>query len=366
MCNTTQPLAMRARQGGSATLVVALILLIVTSMITLYGARNSLMEQRISSNDYRAARLAEASDAGLDHGIAWLATNANSIGWVAETTAPYNVGYERSQNSITTALGSQHGASIFFRRLTDDSRRLSVVSTASEKDADGNPTSVARTTTTEVIMKTLLAKTPETAITVDGCMSNIVGTPSASNIDMVDGPLVATSQDLSSTPGCIDTGNLNSSAGDQPITGNSMIDEAFAPGTLWDSTFGITKAEMQDLAAAQAASIPNVADRTIIWYNGTTKWQTNIGTATNPAILVISNCAALGAVIYGIVYYEGTCSDQGWGNSTVYGSIIGDGSILKLNANAYIEFSKSYLDSFKNQTFGVAARVPGSWMDDNV
>ncbi len=354
------------RQRGSATLVVALILLIVTSMITLYGARSSLMEQRISSNDYRASRLAEVADAGIDHGIAWLATNSNNVAWLVETAAPYNVGYERSQNTLSADLGSDHGASVFFRRPTDDSRRMQVVSTANEKDADGNPTGVARTSTTEVIMKMLVAKQPVTALTVDGCMSNIVGTPSASNIDMVDGPLIATSQDLSSTPGCIDTGHLNNKVGDQPLTANSYIDEAFPAGTLWDTTFGITKAEMQAMAAVQAASIPSVADRTIIWYNGTTKWQTNVGSATKPAILVISNCAALGAVIYGIVYYEGTCSDQGWGNSTVYGSIIGDGSILKLNANADIEFSKAYLDPLKNQSFGVSARVPGSWMDDNV
>ena len=236
-------------QRGAATLVVALILLIVTSVITVYGARNSLMEQRITANDYRAVRLAEAAEAGLDYGITWLAGNASSLVWVNETTVPYNVGYQKSSNTITTNLGTTHGLSVFFRRLTNDSRRLQVVATAYEKDANGVNTSVSRTSTTSVLPKTL-ASSPTAPLVVDPCLGDVQGNPKLVNLDNANGPLIATSAAAAAVSGCVNLGNYNKNPSDPPISPSSIIPNAFTTGTLWDRTFGITQAEMQAAAAA--------------------------------------------------------------------------------------------------------------------
>jgi len=61
-----------SRQHGSATLVVSLILLIASTMMVLYTARSSFVEQRVSANEIRAKQAFAAAQAGHDHALAYM------------------------------------------------------------------------------------------------------------------------------------------------------------------------------------------------------------------------------------------------------------------------------------------------------
>lgn len=65
----------RSHQSGVVTLAVGILLLLLITMVTLYGARVGLMEQRISGNEYRAKLVHGAAEAGRNNAIEFI--NAN-------------------------------------------------------------------------------------------------------------------------------------------------------------------------------------------------------------------------------------------------------------------------------------------------
>ncbi len=71
-------------QRGYATLVVSLILLVAITLITLYGARTSLMTQRILGNDKRATESFVEAERGLDEGAMFISRNIRDLSnaWV--------------------------------------------------------------------------------------------------------------------------------------------------------------------------------------------------------------------------------------------------------------------------------------------
>jgi len=59
-------------QRGVASLVIAIILLVAITLVTLYTARTAVMEQRISANEIRAKAALEAAQAGLDYAVDYM------------------------------------------------------------------------------------------------------------------------------------------------------------------------------------------------------------------------------------------------------------------------------------------------------
>lgn len=62
-------------QRGVVTLAVGILLLLLITLVTLYGARIGLMEQRISGNEYRAKLAHGAAEAGRNNAVEFI--NAN-------------------------------------------------------------------------------------------------------------------------------------------------------------------------------------------------------------------------------------------------------------------------------------------------
>ncbi len=63
------------RQRGMATLVVAIILLLAMTMMTFFGVRVGVTEQRIAANDMRAKQAMAVAEALVENGIAFLENN---------------------------------------------------------------------------------------------------------------------------------------------------------------------------------------------------------------------------------------------------------------------------------------------------
>lgn len=62
-------------ERGVVTLAVGILLLLLITLVTLYGARVGLVEQRISSNEYRAKLVHGAAEAGRNNAVEFI--NAN-------------------------------------------------------------------------------------------------------------------------------------------------------------------------------------------------------------------------------------------------------------------------------------------------
>lgn len=100
--NTMQICAPR-RQRGVATLLIALVLLAILTVITVFAANYGLFEQRTSGNEYRYKLAFQTAEAGLGQGVEYLKANTAVLvsdvsgGWLfpgsekwtpCDTTAP--------------------------------------------------------------------------------------------------------------------------------------------------------------------------------------------------------------------------------------------------------------------------------------
>jgi|GEM_PF-1289912 len=80
-------------QRGIATLAIGIILLILITLVSLYGMRVTILEQRVSANDYRSHEAYGAAQAGLSYGMELakgnegLLRSTSTNGWLASANA---------------------------------------------------------------------------------------------------------------------------------------------------------------------------------------------------------------------------------------------------------------------------------------
>lgn len=105
-------------QKGVASLVVAVVILVTVTFVTFYTSRAVLMEQKISTNDYRSRMAFEAAQAGIDATMnalnqGWLLgpdANGDNLPDVVTTNVvfdPQNDGVANNTNTTTLANGSK-------------------------------------------------------------------------------------------------------------------------------------------------------------------------------------------------------------------------------------------------------------------
>src|SRR5665647_1995751 len=68
-----------SRQTGMATLVTSLVIMILATILVMAVSKTTLMEQRISSNEIRSRQAAEAAEAGINYGVAYVMQTDASI-----------------------------------------------------------------------------------------------------------------------------------------------------------------------------------------------------------------------------------------------------------------------------------------------
>lgn len=75
---------LQRNQSGAVTLLVAVVLLIVITLVSIYAAKVGLLDQKISGNDFRAKSAFSAAQAGLDYGEVYIQENVTNF--VSDTT----------------------------------------------------------------------------------------------------------------------------------------------------------------------------------------------------------------------------------------------------------------------------------------
>lgn len=93
----------RRRQRGVSTLLIAMLLLVILTIVTVFSVRIGLSEQRVSSNEYRQKMVFQIAESGLSLGVEYLKQNTDKLvssttgGWLFEgywqpCTAPFEGG----------------------------------------------------------------------------------------------------------------------------------------------------------------------------------------------------------------------------------------------------------------------------------
>ncbi len=356
------------RQRGLATIVVALVLLVGISIVSLFANRVTLFDLRMADNQYKAGKAFQAAEAGLERAIArmqdkaWRDANfidGNSDGVMPDAPATETLGTDQTHRVTFTRLGGDN------KTLRIDSRGCSDACSPCTASCAGNAL-VAHI----LQFKPSLAGVPSAPMTAKGNVqtggnADIVNTdPSTNGLTVLAGgnTLSVGSATLTSLPGT----PPGASVAMNDTTLSSLSDDQF-----FMEFFGDTKANVQ--AAAHQVTCSGVCNASlsgqtgkVIYVTGNTQISSNItiGSTASPVILIVDGTLHItgNVEIYGIVYCTAIIWDNtGMGTVNIHGGAVAEGSFTG-NGTPTITYDKTVMDNL-HDALGTYAKVIGSWRD---
>lgn len=353
-------------QRGFTTLTIGLIILFAASLASFALVKSSRMEQRISVNDLRAKEVRHAADSALDFGIAWYTENSPSwtVSGSVETASP-----TIAMPTISSSNTDIYSAVIRYQRATAEPNYILVTAVVSATSEANITAQVQRYIYTNSLLTNPGTTGPP--MMIDGCFDDAKGNPdiypagydSGSGAGPY-GDAIVTSQSATESDGssCVELGHLD-------VHGGGIATSDFT-GDIWDSLFSVSRSGMKAIADQEVADGVADADRTVVWVTSTSNYHTSWGSATSPVIVVfdaVANCPKINGnpTFYGVVFIDSDCAgSNGWGGTTVYGTVGVNGGISKMTANTEIydwsEVSNGDTGGLKTET---APQFPGIWKD---
>lgn len=311
-------------QHGAATLVVCLALVIACTALAISLAHTTTMERRMARNTLLAKQAQEAAIAGLNFGNAWLKRQRPD--WLVMAGGREVATPDDNPPALQSRTGDAFAVNLTFERDALWQGYILVRATASPASA----VEIEARASQYVRPTSVLTVAGETAppLIVDGC-ADLSG---ASDLYPADadttyaGAAVATS-DLAA---CIH-------AGGSSLHGGTVQGEAFAVGDLWGYLFTVDRAELESLAAEQAALELPANLRDYWWVSAgdlsAGEWRHSLGSLQRPVVLVVPaelGCPRFsgGAQIVGLVFIEADCTGApAWGDVRIHGSLTVAGGV---------------------------------------
>ena len=216
-------------QKGAATLLIAVVLLFILTLITIFAARVGLQDQRISGNDYRAKAAFSAAQAGLDYGEAFIQNNVGTF-MAALTTCPDLVTFPCNFADATTwqynnvasgALVSLDTYNVGY--LLDPSDYMTIVATGTSADTTGN--AVLRE---QVSIRSVLNNGPIPPVMA-------VGVEAGGSFTVIGNPNMATSDVFTTASGDSQSGQLFSTWSNDPQDLGGSLQTCY-PGDFQDGS----------------------------------------------------------------------------------------------------------------------------------
>lgn len=405
--------AIPAKEHGVSTLFITLILLLLSSLVVFYTARNAINEQRLSANEVRTKQAHDAASAGLDYALAYFAKGLNINAFPTGAQLYSNTSrpsyYQSAFCSLATygAIGTNppvcptdHGSALTCTAPTTTELRTPVVVSCGWSDDDkavirmvakgaGTP-SLAGSITAPVVTSGVSNLLTGGASVLNyfndltvwaGGMVPIQSNTGKTFVRNLSTDPSATSPDFRNTgnsPGCNNPPSHYTCSTDGNNLGPDVIVNDTALSSLTPSDFfanfmgkepvpyrdtvATYKVDLNNtLTGEDSTSIGSITGKTdsVIWVEGNASGLGDIGTADHPVVLVVNGDLNFTAspVINGMVFVTGQVT--GNGTPTIYGSLIAGSA--NLTGNAKIIFDPNVLGNARR--LGKAAMVPGSWRD---
>jgi hypothetical protein len=397
--------ALQWKQRGAVTLVMALVLLVLTTLVAGYTGSAVLFERRISANEFRSGQAFEAAESGLSSALAYMGsrggadknrdgaidpifdTNADGIGDANITTFADN-------SSVTVAVnGTFPNYTIQSVGMSDDQTAMRTVWTVGAS-VDALPNSPDNPLTARgaiFVGGSASVHNPEGHSTIwsgadvdlgsnNATATNIAnpadaGYPSCMDTSMTCGTTrssskVAVGLDVIANDSSLS--NLSNSQMFQNFFGTSMANYRDSRVTL-----EVTAANANNPASDSASPGVHLGAGEVIWVEGDTVLQntTTVGCEVpvmgggncpvgnlDPSILIINgNLQTSGTpTFYGVVYVVGRV-DVG-GNNTVHGALVVVGQTQSAAGGSLdVWYNSDVLTRSRDN--GPLAGNPGSWRD---
>lgn len=415
------------RQKGMATIIVAIIILVVISLMVLYAARVGLFDQRMSANQARAKEAFAIAEAGLDMAAeTYEALYSDST----DVTDPTTLATILANSQITTNTNSDGVAASanqsYFTATITASGAINTV-TATGVGADGTGTATVQRQFT--LVNGFGGTTPDVPVIVGGSVGtggnfNIVANPNGGGEGVPVSVWTGSSAPTYSTANIEATGssatchfefytgnnaqcaNPSGSGHDENISdGDGTVLTSYDPNfpdllpndpdfpdDLFNFMFGINRADWATMRS-QVANKTNgqqvVTNCTTLVALGAAAGETypfwwieggcdiggniTIGSEDYPVVLIINDSLLKvngGATIYGITYLfdnpstGGGPSAQLSGTTELIGSFVSEAGDAAMSGSYSVVYNPDVFDNFLNNGSSYSfAWVPGSWRD---
>ena len=397
-------------QRGVATLVISMIILVTITFITLYTAKTVLMEQKISTNEYRSRMAFEAAEAGAEMAVSYINNGRDQDG---DTLLPGNLPGSDDDEFLfdsnsdgandTNILTLPGGGRVVVSLVNADVGDIIATDITSQGWSDDG--AATRTINQTVALVDPLPNTPENPLTTQGTVviggSATVHNPEG-NSTIWSGGDVDLGANNSTATEIADPGSANYpdclgdsvnpcdliQASDRYVASLDIIeyDSSLAnlsPSDFFRNFFGTspevyreTRVTMDiDIAAGDNINDIHLANKEVIWVEGNVTISgltvgcaqamtgNNICPAADmePSILIINGDLTLqgGPQFYGIVYVAGNVTIVG--NSTMVGAVVTQGAATNTTGSLDVWYNSDLLAQLSD--VGPPAGGGGSWRD---
>lgn len=361
------------KQQGITTLLTAVILLVTMTLLVMFAANNSIIQQKIAANQSTNQQAFSAAQAGLDVGIPYLEQNSATIlanpanGFIA----PYT---DTNIQNITLGNNSQYTIT-YTNPIATNYALLKISVTGRDAGNIAN-----KTISEQAQFSSLLSTTPTNPLTIKGELT-LSGTAVITNLESNSTIISGEGVSISGSAATVlqsGVGSNKNLIGSDIQQNNSSINN-MSQNDLFVSYFGATTSMVQNEISnyytnntnTNYSSTLNGKTGTSIWINQTSgtatiSGTTTIGSASAPVLLIISGNAKISGnvTIYGMVYFVNSSEVNLdlTGNLTIVGGIV-TASDLKIGGTTNIIYSSSTLNNLKNTVLKNYNKVPGSWKD---
>ena len=347
----------RQAQNGAATLLIALVLMMALTVVTLSVARTQLVEQRIANNHHWHTRLFLLAESALAEGSQLLEHSPYSLD---RSPAPGRNG-ELSRMTLDNGM-SAINTQLVLERQNPSAAFVSVQGTSQRTDGSSLQARASQFVRPLSVLSPLGESAPP--LVINGCLS-----PTTAALDVR--PLNA---DLDQAGDAV---WLNSDLHCPPMSGIDLhggnITERELAEDLWSLLFSIDRNTFFAMAAEQA-DLP--AHERTYWVAEDEnliagRWMQSAGTPQRPVALYFSaetGCPefAPAVLVYGVVFIDADCSDPvATQTFELYGSLMINGNLNAAGALLRLSHIQVADDRQTRLHFPVvrSIAVPGSWRD---
>jgi len=344
-------------QAGSATLLIALVLMMSITIGTLSVARTLVVEQRMASNANGNTRLLLQAERGLAKGIVYLTHSLQTMSWQQATNNNTLV------EKITVASAEPDiQTHVIFSRPADAVQYISIQATSSRDDGSALQAVVSQTVRPLSVLTPLAESAPP--LVVNGCPTAIAISFDIRPLD-ADSDQAGDSVWLYGTSACSTLHLIDSH--------NGLIRTRATTDDLWSLFFSVSREEFTSLASEQDWLAESDRDYWLAQDGdmNSGRWQRSLGSAGRPVALYFPAAAGCpefsdGVRLFGLVFIDADCAEPVAAHSLeVFGTLIVNGNLNAGDTRLRLSHIQR-ADSRQTRLRFPLLRsipVPGTWKD---
>jgi Tfp pilus assembly protein PilX len=355
---------------GVTTIVMTVLLLVTGTLIVLFAANFTLMQTKVSANQYRNQMAYEAAQAGLEFGINYLEQNSTAI--MASKSGGFIQPYSDA-NTLNVSLTNGSKYTIGYTNPIASNYTLITITSTGVSD-DGTAT---RVVSQQVQQGSFLFAPGKNSMLTKGSLvmsGNTTVTNTTYNSTIETGGSTTASGNFKTVTagGTSSTSSHFGSDIQQNVTALANTSNA----DLFADYFGMSTTQFQASAGqtftnnSNYSSALNGITGTTVWINQTSgtaafSGNTTVGTASSPVIMVVNGNLSISGnfTLNGFMFVIGaaTATTDISGNVTITGGLVTTDN-LNFSGNGSMTYSPSVLSATQAAT-SYWAKVPGSWRD---